>query len=284
MDASVLPRDVDATTALALLQELAAATGAAVYDTPDGTVVYQALSGRAWPVFALRWRDFDRALTWDLVDPDLTWSGPQPSWEQASPEAERPLTIPCEVIEWEPVWESTESAVINEIRVGYGAADAGAEQPSVRLSDQPSIDRHGRRYLSLATELATQADATARAGLILTTQARERWSLGSVVVDLADLGRATRKQVIGLTCGRHVIVAGLPQPAPAVAWSGIVEGWTYTQDDAGSGPVTRMTLSLSDPAMSLATFPWSASPIAYTWDEHPRIVTWDDLNNLEILN
>jgi hypothetical protein len=65
VDLLVLPRDVDAQPAAGLLEELASWTSAAVFDTPDGEVVYQALSGRARPVIPYMWSDFPPPMTWD---------------------------------------------------------------------------------------------------------------------------------------------------------------------------------------------------------------------------
>ena len=48
-DAALLPRDVDSRSAGELLGDVAASTGAAVFDLPTGQVVYQPMSERARP-------------------------------------------------------------------------------------------------------------------------------------------------------------------------------------------------------------------------------------------
>jgi hypothetical protein len=181
------------------------------------------------------------------------------------------------VVGWEPEWVTSEAAIINHVRVGYSDADP---QPYAETIDQPSIDRHGRRYLYQGTDIAGQVDADARAQHIITTQAAQRWALGEVTVTLGDLPPQLRTDVLGLVCGDHVTLQGLPQPAPAADWTGICEGWTYTMVQTGPTLVEQVTLNLSDPMHSLAVFRWEDYPTLYTWAQHPGHVTWDDLNTL----
>lgn len=277
VDLQVLARDVDAQPAAGLLDELAAWTSAAVFDTPTGEVVYQALSGRSRHVFPFRWMDFPPELTWDQFDPALTWDGQPPSIGQwPSPASEFPVVLPCDAVAWEPVWRSEESTIVNDIRVGYGSDDP---QATVDLADADSIARHGRRYIYLDTQLATPADATARATHTITTQAEERWQIGEVTVALGRLDPATYAAVLGLVCGDQVTLQGLPQPAPAIDWTGIVEGWTYTQVGADE----QLVLNLSDPLLSLVVMRWDDYPAGYRWADHPAYLTWDDLESVEQL-
>lgn len=284
-DVLVLPRDVDATDALTLLTGLQATTMAAVFDRPDGVVIYQALSGRNRPVFPFRWQDFDPGETWDDFDTFLTWAGTPPSMEDwDSPASERPLDLPCTAVQWEPEWLATEAAVINHVRVGWGPTPEGGVQPTVELQDTASQTRHGRRYHYEGTDLANEASALKRAGHIITTQARERWALSDVVVFLDQLDPFLRADALALLCGDHVTLKDLPQPAPAIEWTGILEGWTYTQWNPAPGTVnSTLTLALSDPLWSLAVITWADYPTTYRWDEHPAHITWDDLTTLDIL-
>lgn len=280
-DAAILPRDVDAQPALALLEELTTDTAAAVFDTPSGAVIYQALSGRARPVFPWRWMDFPASWTWDSLDPTLTWDGDPPSLgEWDSPGSEFPIKLPGSAVEWEPEWASTEGQVINRVRVGWGTPPDGADQDTVEASDPDSVTRHGERYAYIGTQLATQADAQDRATHIITTQGRDRWALGTVVVLLDQLDPGTRWDLLRAQCGRHVTVQGLPQPAPASEWTGILEGWTYQQWRTGPGlDHERLTLHLSDPLWSLAVMTWADYPATYTWADHPEALIWDYLNS-----
>jgi hypothetical protein len=281
VDLQVLPRDVDAQPASGLLDELASWTSAAVFDTPDGHVVYQALSGRSRPIVAYMWQDFDPAMTWDQFDPALTWDGDPPTLaDWLSPTSELPVVLPCAAVGWEPEWQSSEATIINHIAIGYGLEDP---QGVVELEDAASIARHGRRYLHQGTQLATEADALARASHILTTQPQERWQIGDVTVALDHLDPATYIKVLGLVCGDHVTLQGLPQPAPAIDWTGIVEGWTFTQWADRGVFSERLTLALSDPLLSLAVMRWDDYPGTYRWSQHPSYLTWDDLDSIDVL-
>jgi hypothetical protein len=255
VDLQVMARDVDAQPAYDLLIALADDTSAAVFDTPDGLVVYQALSGRSRPVVPFMWSDFDPSLTWDGFDPFLTWDGAPPSLgDLPSPTSRFPVVLPCDTVVWEPEWSSAEATIINDIAIGYGPADP---QAKAELQDAASIAAHQRRYLYLGTQLATLADATARASHIITTQSVERWQIGDILVALDALDPDTYAAVLGLVCGDHVTLQGLPQPAPAIDWTGIVEGWTYTM--------------------------WADYPALYLWSAHPGHLTWDDLDSVDVL-
>lgn len=282
--AVIRARDIDATTALDALTSLAASTAAAVVDLPDGRVLYQPLAGRANPVSAFMWSDFDPALTWDQIDALTTWDGLPPSIGQwPSPSTPPPLTLPPYAIEYEPTWASAEAWITNHSRVGYGVAPEGGERPFTELTDADSITAHGRRYVFTATELATLADAAAYASRIITTTSRERWQLSDVTVILPALTSAAYAAALELRCGKHITVTGLPQPAPALDWTGIVEGWTYSMWTTYSGRAESLTLALSDPLHSLAVIKWADYPSLYKWQDHPAYLTWDDLNDLDAL-
>lgn len=280
-DYTVLPRDVDAQPAAGLLAALANDTRAAVFDTPTGEVVYQALSGRADDVFPYRWSDFPTSDVWSGFAPALTWDGNPPSIGQwPSPESVFPLPLPCSVVEWGLEWASTEAAVINHVRVGYGTAEP---QATVELEDAGSIAAHARRYLYLGTQLATVTDANQLAADILTTQYKERWGVGEVVLALDLLDPVAYTAALNLVCGDQVELADLPQPAPALTWVAVVEGWTYTQHGQGGQLFERLTLAVSDPLHSLIVMTWAEYPSLYTWAQHPAFLTWNDVGNVEDL-
>jgi hypothetical protein len=258
-----------------ILDELAQWTGAAVYDTPGGEVVYQPLSGRT-RVKPYRWQDFDPVLTWDELDPVLTWDDIT-AWQ--SPASQFPVVLPCDAVLWEPSWSSAEGAVINEVSVSYGPDPQG----EVDLSESVSITRHGRRHLPLSTQLADYDSAVDRAEHILSTQHEERWQIGDVTVALDVLDPTTRGKVLGLECGDHVTLQGFPQPAPAIDWTGIVEGWTYTMGGEGGILTEELTLALSDPMLSLVVMQWSDYTAGYLWSDHPAGLSWDDLETTAAL-
>lgn len=267
-DRSVLARDVDAQPAAGLLNALAESTSAAVFDTPDGQVVYQAMQSRT-RIRPYAWADFPPADTWDTFDAALTWE--QMTWD--SPTSEYPLTIPCDAITWEPTWRTSAANVINHIRVGYGTAQP---QDVVELFDSASIGVHNRRYVYLGTDLATASDAESLASHTLITRAETRWELDEVTVNLGDLDEATRKAVFGLVCGDRVLIDGLPQPAPATALAAIVEGWTFTQTGRDGIVTEQMVLALSDPLSSLAVITWGDIDPALTWADIDPALRWAD--------
>lgn len=274
-EVQVLARDVDAQPALGLLEDLATDTGAAVVDLPDGRVLYQPLEARARPAFPVRWQDYDPALTWSAVGPAVKWS----DLTQRSPGSSVPVPLPPGAVLAEPEWVSGAGAMINHARIGYGPIPEGGQQATEEASDAASSARYGRRYAYLGTQIATSADAAKRASRIVTTQARERWALGSITVWADQLDPATQAAIAGLVCGDWVQVDALPQPAPARSWAGIVEGWTYTETKSAARHDTWWTLALSDPQHSLAVMTWADHPAAYRWADYPAALIWADLTD-----
>lgn len=275
--AEVMAMDVDRQTALALLDDLVKSTAAVLLDLPDGSVVYQTLAARAGQVAPYRWSDFPADDTWDGFAPALTWAGDPPSIEQwPSPGSTFPITIPPTAVLYEPEWVASEGVVVNRARVGWGPANP--QQAFVEASDAASIAAHGERYTYIATQLAAGPDAFDYAARIVTTQAQDRWDLSEVVVPMDSLPYDTYTQLIQATAGRAVTIQGLPTPAPATDWLGILEGWTFTQVADGGVVSETMTLALSDPLYSLVVMTWDDYPALFTWADHEGFMTWNDLN------
>ena len=275
-DAMILPRDVDSRPARELLEEVAQSTGAAVVDLPDGRVMYQPLAERACTIKPFPWADFDPALQWQDFPPTFTWADFD-DWTSA--DSQWPLPIPAAAVEWEPAW-STSLDITNHIRVGYGPTPQGQEQPWTQLQDTASIDRHGRRYAYLGTQLQDAADAQAYAAWILTTRAVPRWSLGDIVVVLEALDDATRREVLALTCGDQITVETMPSPAPALVAEGVVEGWTYVMWGQAGQLFEQITLHTSALLESLVVMTWNDFPPELTWSDFPMYLTWADLTDL----
>ena len=269
----VNPRDIDAQTALDVLDELAGDTAAAVVDTPDGRVLFQPLEARSRPVFAVRWQDFPPDDTWADFDAATTWA----DLGYRSPASEVPLVLPSGAVGFEPEWKSTAGAIINSVRIGYGVPTEGAEQSSVSGQDDASIARYGRRHFGNDSQLARLTDAQAVVSRVMSTRAWERWAMGSVDVYVDALDEPTRAAVAGLRCGDWVRVDDLPQPAPAISWAGICEGWAYREWVSGDTRHAGWTLALSDPLLSLAAMVWADFPPAFTWSAFDPLLTWSDL-------
>jgi hypothetical protein len=239
-------------------------------------------------VFPWRWRDFDPGYRWADFDPALTWDGLPPSLGQwTSPDSVHPIDLPCTAVAWAPEWASADGAILNDVSVGWGPVPEGGQQATVTARDQASIDRHGRRHTHIGTQLAHEPDALARATHVITTQTADRWALSDVTVHLDKLHAqdpAAYQQLMAAVCGRHIRITGLPQPAPSGGqWTGILEGWTYTQWTDLTGVRSQLVLTLSDPLHSLAVMRWADFPAVFTWADFPAWTTWDDLTDLAVI-
>jgi len=245
-----------------LLNQLCEWTGATMYDKPDGSVYFESYTRRGYTYSSAAWS----ALTG-------AWSSYAGTWnDQNSPTttAPAPVTLPSSSVIWEPVWTATTNTVLNDVTITYDATDP---QATLQLTDASSITLFGKRAIELTTSLATLDDATNRAQLVLTSQATQRWQLGTVEVIMEQLTTPQRTAVLALTSGDRVLVTDLPQPAPYTQFIGVVEGWgeTYTP---GSH---RLSLSLSDPRYSYAVVTWAEAPATADWANVPAGNDWSEI-------
>lgn len=222
--------------------------------------------------------DWPAGIEWQQIDPALTWEGIG-AWHSA--DSEFPLDFPTAAVEWEPDWRTSEADVINHARIGYGTA--AGEQDWQEVIDTASVAQHGKRYTYVGTQLQNVADALAYATWIVTTRAQAHWSLGTAVECVQCHDGATRDAALRLTCGDHVTIPGMPQPAPALAAEGIVEGWTFEQTGSGGRIVESLTLVLSSLLESLAVMQWQDYPPTQMWADHPAYLTWADLVSVEAI-
>jgi hypothetical protein len=261
----VVAMDVDRREAQGLIADLAADTGAAVFDTPTGDVVFQHYSTRAQTWLWFRWVD---------EPPTATWATQTDNWEElevVSPAAPLPLVVDGCAVLWEPSWTMTSGDVVNSVTVSYGPPIEGGQRPTVTVTHPASIAKFGRRHTTGPNGLADEASAYARASMILDLHAWPRWSIDNVTVLLDKLPGVV--EVMGLRCGAKVQLLGMPQPAPEHAPVRIVEGWTHTL-----GPDRdTLQLRLSDPAHSYAGIAWSALPGAARWADVDPSVMWTDV-------
>jgi hypothetical protein len=267
---SVIGRDVDAQPAIDVLDDLAAGVGAWLFDTPDGRTVLQAIDARRDIGTLERWDD--QTQTWDGFG-DGTWD------QQDEPPAEPDLPLhldPCWVV-WEPSWE-TAAELVNHADVGYGQIPEGdAEQQVATSVDQASIDRWGRHRVRIPTPLADRAAALDRGRLVLERAAQPAWHLGQVQVATSEMPATALNSLLQSLPGRLITVAGLPQPAPAPVFDGILEGWTETWRATWTGAVQHtITLALSDIRHSFAVLSWNTiTPDDLPWTSVGA--AWDDI-------
>jgi hypothetical protein len=260
-------RDVDRQPALVLIAQQAADVGAAVFDRPDGTVIFQHYSTRAQT-----WQ-FDR---WIDQPPELDWATTTTAWWETadiSPNAPVPLPLDMCAVGWEPVWRATSGAIINDVTLYYGPAPAdGAQRSAIHVSDRGSIIRYGRRHYGNETQLVDRPSAAYRAGLILDQHRAAAWAVDQAVVYLTDLTPDARAAVLDLLCGSRIQLTGMPQPAPERDPVRVVEGWAHTL----TGTRSDLLLHLSDPMWSYAGIVWGALRPACTWGDAAPTLLWVD--------
>jgi hypothetical protein len=260
----VVARDVDRQRALDLVTGLAEDAGAAVFDTPDGVVVFQHFDARAQTWLYLLWSEA----------PD-TWSDHPETWADTavvSPSAPNPIELPCDAVAWEPVWTLSSGQIINHVTIGYGTPEPGYTQPGIIGQVPESIARYGRMHYGNDTQLADLGSAQYRAGLILDRRAQPRWAMSSVTLYPDDMEPATREDVLGLLCGARVSIAPMPAPSPAPTVVAVVEGWVQELSPHGN----TITLNLSDPLHSYAGIVWNALDPATLWEDVDPALAWQD--------
>mgnify|MGYP001429852385 CR=1 FL=1 len=265
-DLTVLAQTADEASALELLTQLASDTGAAVFDTPGGGLVFQDLAGRAQRYIDDIWTSMTSI-----------WSATSGTWaDQDSPAVSEPVDLPADAVAWSPTFEKHLGDIVNRVVVNYGAALQHIED------DTASQTAHGIRSVTLDTQLAYLADAQLRAEQVVARLANPRYQLSGVSVLVHDLDAPTRTAVLGLRCGDRAIVLGLPRPAPTTDWLGVVEGWSeqYSLDRFDESTAVEshiLTLALSDPRASFATVQWSAVTGTRTWSNIHATVPWTDV-------
>jgi len=249
-------------TVLDLLNGINESAGGTLADLPNGDILLDSYTTRAW--------DYQPPPWGDLVG---LWSAQSPDWEDLVTAVLRPpapVELPAAGVLWEPVWKQTNLTVLNDVTVAYGTADP---QLTVNVDDATSKARYKIRALVLPTALADSDDATLRAGNIIAAQAQARWSLQQVSIMLDLLDTDTRAAVLGLVSGHRVVVTGLPTPAPSPQYLGVVEGYGESITPAGH----VLTLSLSDPRYSYAMLLWEDVTVTVEWDEVNPARVWADV-------
>jgi hypothetical protein len=183
-------RDVDRKDALGLITSLAQDTGAAVFDQPDGTIVFQHYSARV--------QDKTKPL---------------------------PMEVDGCVVLWEPSWEMTAGDVINSVTIPFGPEVQGGTRPTVTVTNPASVTKFQRRHATVSGDLADELSARERGSMIIDLHSLPHWAMDGVVVLLDKVQSAL--PFLNLRCGSLVKIVGMPQPAPEVDPVRIVEGWTH---------------------------------------------------------
>ena len=211
----VIGQDVDAKRGIVLLEELAKSTGGWLFDGPDGTIYLQALGARSVTSSAVPWNDEPEGETWDALDEGITWQS-----ETYNPY--RPLDLDGCWVRWSPAWSASHE-VATVVRVVYGTAEG--EQV---VQDDDAIAEYGRHEVKVTSRLAAGGDAITLGTVILGRNNRPYPALAGVTIDMARLPRDLYMDLLQSLPGIRVTVHDLPQPAPAAAVNGVIEGWRET--------------------------------------------------------
>lgn len=223
----VIPRDVDARSALEVTHGTANSAGGLVWETREGEVRYADAEHR---------RGADVELNLDACDILVT-----------------------------PTWSRTLAGLVNGITMGYGVppAEGGGEAPTYRATNEESRAKWGRYGYSVTTELAEWVDAFAASSLILAQNAGPVWMLNALPVDVAGLTVAETHALLALDVHSLLRVTGLPYtgsaPTSLAAW---VEGWT----EHLSFGVHELELTVSDYCRTVPGPRWNDLPTATTWN------------------
>jgi hypothetical protein len=239
---TVLARDVDSADALTVIAETAGSASGVLWQTRDGLVSYADADHR---------RNLPSLLTLDAAQ----------------------LLVA-------PSWSRTLAGMINEASVGYGVPAAGADQSRVIVSSAASIARYGRYAYSVSTSLATLADATELATLLVARGATPVWIMDTLPVAVEELTEADTNTLLALDVHDLITLTGLPvvaagAPSTAALW---IEGWS----ERLAWDEHTLALVVSGYCRTAPPPYWDDVPPAWTWASIPTW-TWDDAACLGVL-
>jgi hypothetical protein len=182
-----------------------------------------------------------------------------------------PVELTADDIVWPLAWTQNVQGMVNDLTVGWGDTEPQAE---VRVTDGPSILRHGLMASRIATQLATEADAEAYANTVVGRRSRPWWEFPTLTVELLRHvdGSVHPKaaELLALQPGDLLRLTGLASSAPALLGRVWVEGWTET-----IGPDThRLQLAVSAYGRSGAGLRWVDVPTGLAWRDVDPAVTW----------
>lgn len=263
---TVLPRDVDATDALGIVDETAATAAGIVWETAAGEIRYADAEHR---------RGTLPAITLDACD----------------------LLV-------SPAWARTLDGMTNRVSIGYGVGEDGGEQPRVAAENAKSIERYGILDYSASTTLADKVDADELAALLVARNSYPVWIMAALPVDVKRLTEIETVDLLALDVNALIYLSAFPAiaetaPTSAYLW---VEGWTERLAwDAHDLALTVSGYCRTSPpprwddvdpswewdAVDLTwddltclppvvpTDRWTDVPASNRWDLTPPEITWD---------
>jgi hypothetical protein len=261
----ILPRDIDSTDALTVINDTATSAMGLLWETPDGAILYADSEHR---------RNAFIDLELDACDVLVT-----------------------------PTWSRNLAGLVNKVSIGYGPPPDEGEQARFIDDNPASIAKFNLYNYTTTTELATLGDAIALAGSLLARNSFPVWVMPDLPVDVAGLDPADTATLLGLTMHSLISLTGLPAigtaPTTAALW---VEGWSerLTHGDheieisvsgyCRTAPAPRWedidpTLTWNaaagtwDEAVCIGPqIPgdtWGDIPASTRWDAVPAGITWD---------
>ena len=259
-------QDVDSQTGAGLLSQLSDSIAGMLFDGPgsdgSGTIYLQALDARRVVVSTVTWELEPAASTWDELDAGTRWVD-----EDETAFAPIDLTGCWVRRDPGPVWVSRWD-IANRVHVTWGQDGASLST----YEDPASIALYGVHDTKLDTPLDDLADVVELGTLILGRASVPVLEFPTVDIDLERLPVALASQLIQVVPGTRVTVHDLPQPAPAHAFLGCVEGFEVTVTGPGSA---AMRLHVSDVAASLAVPAWDELDPLALWDDEPVGADWE---------
>lgn len=159
--------------------------------------------------------------------------------------------------------------VVNRLTLDY---DGG----SITVSDLDSIQTYGLWQSQRNTLLADAAAGSAVATEFVNDRRDPRYELDAIEVNLLSVGTALRDGLLAAVENDALTVTGIPAGLGFTSFSGFVEGLTYSVDRVEA----RMTLNVSDTALSIGPDRWSYVTDTLTWADVPTTLDWQNARSL----
>ena len=159
----------------------------------------------------------------------------------------------------------------NKVEVEYKAAaiETGVDAASTAL--------YGDFEIKVVTQLENLLDAAQRVNYYLATRAFPSTSLTQINLLMGtSISDTLRDDLLGLTINKPIAISSLPVNIYNSAFSGFVEGYTYT--------IARnelfLTLNVSDYALSQLQMNWLQVPAPETWNTITPTLEWENARSV----
>lgn len=265
-------RDVDSTSAISLLDEIAVSTGGVLWSTTHAT------TGEYLWLEDPTQRPALQRLT--LTGGHLT----------ITPDASRALLLDASRVLLDSVTltrDTSGAASVATVRWSDTETDDKGEtkvtERTETLTNPDALSLLGYRTVSASTSLARQTDAVALAARLLALAAPRTWTLPSLTWDTdvaEDDSPADPATVLALLDATRriaapIILTSLPDWMPeGPALAGFCEGGTLTHEDGR----WVIAMTITRPTTSIDSITWTQLPPPLTWDT--TTLTWDETGTI----